>query len=172
MLQDTNSSVHTFIQWLLWGSYVCFTTTSLDTFDTSTTCPVSKLLLLPVDGKRVSRHKYISTVLYKTLNMCLMASIIGSLFWELIGCPSEGGSNVANSLDSAYLGLFRCERESSHMGTRACDWSLASLLPESAKSFFWHQVVFECPHHLWLPTLLKLHSYKSKSIICRSNTSS
>ena len=51
-------------------------------------------------------------VLYKALNMHLMASIIGCQFWELIGCLSMifGGvpaSNVDDSLDSAYLGPFK-----------------------------------------------------------------
>ena len=44
--------------------------------------------------------------------MCLAASIIGCQFWELIGCLSmtfggAPGSNVDNSLDGAYLGLFK-----------------------------------------------------------------
>ena len=50
------------------------------------------------------------TVLYKTLNMCLVASIIGPRFWELIGCLTFGGvpgSNVADSLNGTYLGPFR-----------------------------------------------------------------
>ena len=49
------------------------------------------------------------TVLYKTLNMHLVASIIGCQFRELIGCltfSGAPGSNVENSLDGAYLGLF------------------------------------------------------------------
>ena len=52
------------------------------------------------------------TVLYKALNMCLVASINGCQFWELIGCLSvtfsgAPGSNVANSLDGTFLGLFK-----------------------------------------------------------------
>ena len=45
-LQVMNGDVHVVIRWSLWGSYVCFTTTSLDTYDTSlllrlcTTCRV------------------------------------------------------------------------------------------------------------------------------------
>ena len=41
--------------------------------------------------------------------MHLMASIIGCRFQELIGCLTFGGapgSNVDDSLDGAYLGLF------------------------------------------------------------------
>ena len=49
------------------------------------------------------------TVLYNTLNMHLVASIIGCQFRELIGCltfSGAPGSNVDNSLGGAYLGLF------------------------------------------------------------------
>ena len=61
MLQDMDGGVHLVIQWSLWGSYICSTTTSLDTFDTSlllrlcTTCWVPKLLPLLVDAKWASR---------------------------------------------------------------------------------------------------------------------
>ena len=38
------------------------------------------------------------------------------------------------------------------------------------QTFFYqlHLVGFECPHHLWLSTPLKLHSFSSKKTICRS----
>ena len=49
------------------------------------------------------------TVLYKILNVHLVGCIIGCQFRELIGCltfSGAPGSNVDNSLDGAYLGLF------------------------------------------------------------------
>ena len=49
------------------------------------------------------------TVLYKTLKIHLVASIIGCWFQELIGYLTFSGapaSNVDDSLDGAYLGPF------------------------------------------------------------------
>ena len=40
------------------------------------------------------------------------------------------------------------------------------------KHIFKHQVGFECPNHFWLPSPLKVHSYKNKSIIRRSPATS
>ena len=77
--------------------------------------------------------------------------------------------------------LVRCERKrewkTASMRAPAQAWELVakafvSLPPESARSlkmFLKQQVGFVCPHHLWLSSLLKLHSYKGKSIICRSH---
>ena len=55
------------------------------------------------------------TVLYNTLNMCLVACISGCWFLELTGCllvtfGGTLGSSVDDSLDGAYLGRFNLSR--------------------------------------------------------------
>ena len=77
-----------------------------------TTCRVSNYYcLMPSEHLGVSSG-HSCTVLYKALNVCLVASINRCQFWKLIGCLSvtfsgAPGSNVANSLDGAFLGLFK-----------------------------------------------------------------
>ena len=91
--------VHVLIQW----SYICFTTTSLDTFDTCLLLRLcwdlcTKLLLLLVESCCSNNCFWACvqtptvTLLYKTLNMCLAARIIGCRFRRLIGCLTFSGA--------------------------------------------------------------------------------
>ena len=111
------------IRWSLWGSYVCFITTTLDIFDTSlllilcTTCQIPNYCYYAASWVDVlymgelTESLSTCTILYKTLNMHLVASIIGCRFHELISCLAvtfggAPGSNVDDSLDGVHLGPF------------------------------------------------------------------
>ena len=137
MLQDTNSGVHTVIQWSLWGSYICFTKlvwihliqvycwdyVQLVEYQTTATTGWCNSL--------TSWHT--DWLLYCTVQglkyMRLVASIIGCWFWEPIGCLSVAfgvaiGSNIADSLDGAYMGPFIMGVINSNIADAPCKWSL------------------------------------------------